>query len=211
MLIVRDPETKAAVLPPPNAVLLDHSDGPVPYAVTEMPDYGGLNWRRHVFPFDHGTVIVDRVEPLSAAAVPDFELQWNMLGDVKSSSHGASVEQDGVRLSVEHAGSVTSRWEESAIAIWRRLIKEGVYPHTRCMPSKCTQQPAFHNGQDRRDAFFFVSGFWIANETPQTVMTWHPGRRELQVANLQPFAPSRASHGWGTLSGRGTEIIITFN
>ena len=210
MLIVRSPETNAIVLPPPNALLLDSSDGPVPYSITEMPDYAGLSWRRHVFLLAQGVVVVDRVESLSDALTPAFELQWNVLGKVKAAKGGAVVEQDGVHLVFQHPATNSSQWQESSIAVWRRLITEGAYPHTKGMPSRCTLQPATPFTGQTSDPFFFVGGFWIANETVQTEMTWQANRRELQIKSPENLKPFKTTGDWGTLTSREGDATVTF-
>ena len=182
----------------------------MPYSITEMPDYAGLSWRRHVFLLAQGVVVVDRVESLSDALTPAFELQWNVLGKVKAAKGGAVVEQDGVHLVFQHPATNSSQWQESSIAVWRRLITEGAYPHTKGMPSRCTLQPATPLTGQTSDPFFFVGGFWIANETVQTEMTWQANRRELQIKSPENLKPFKTTGDWGTLTSREGEATVTF-
>lgn len=206
MLVVRSLTDGSAILPPPNAVLRDCSEGPIPYSVTEMSDYGGVGWRRHVFVLPgRGVVVIDRVQPLSETP-PPFELQWNVLGECAVTEHGAVVEQAGVKMVLKHSDTVQAEWQESSIAVWRRFIAGGEYPHTRSMPSHCTLR---QTGAPTGTApFFFACGFWAGENAPQ--MVWDANSQRLQLKACGDVQPIDVIRDWGRLTGHGPDVCIDF-
>jgi len=214
MLIVRSPETNSPILPPPNCLLEDRSDGPIPYSITEMPDYAGLNWRRHVFVLPNGTLVIDRVKPLPGTIAPAFELQWNVLGEVNPTGDGALITQKGVHLVFQHSETSNSNWEESSIAVWRRLIAEGKYANTQSPPTRCTLRPVAVPVEEECAPCFFASGFWIEDPSAKTKMTWCADRQELQITSLEMFKSVKtfkASRDWGTLAGHEHGLTISLS
>ena len=206
MLVVRSLADGSAILPPPNAVLRDCSEGPIPYSVTEMSDYGGVGWRRHIFVLPgRGVLVVDRVQPLSETP-PPFELQWNVLGERAVTEHGAVVEQAGVQMVFQHCETAQADWQESSIAIWRRLIASGEYPHTRSIPSHCTLRQI--GAPTGTAPFFFACGFWAGENIPQ--MVWDANAHRLELKACGDFQPLDVIRDWGRLTGYGADIRIDF-
>jgi hypothetical protein len=211
MLIVRSQTDGTPVLPPPNALLRDRLDAPLPCSVTEMTDYGGVNWRRHLIILPgQGIVVVDRVETLTHS-VPPFELQWNVLGDVSETKDGALIKQEGVTLTFQHPETAKSQWQESSITAWRRLIAEGSYPHTKRRPSCCTLRPVVTRLREATDPFFFVCAFGLASEAEKMEMTWDSDSQQLLIKSRECFEPLEETRNWGKLTCRERELAITFH
>lgn len=126
MLVVRESETGKAVIPPANALLLGEPlSAPLPVMVSELRNYGGVCWRRHCLLLkDFGLAVVDRIsaECSEGGALPEFHLEWNLLGDFSPQQDGLRLTQNGMELNVWHCG--TAQADEPAIHPsegWRRV------------------------------------------------------------------------------------------
>lgn len=178
MLVVREGE--ALVIPPANALLKELEVAPLPYALSEVENYGGVKWRRHIVLLGEvGMVVADQV--ICGNPVP-VELQWNALGKPSLHASGATLEQNGVELEWEQFGTSVAEWRESEIYIWRRLIERGEYPHTTHMPVHCIQRPVSDGGE-----VWFLNGFWLKGAVQQA--SWNGETKTLLLA---------PSGGWAT-------------
>lgn len=205
MLVARDADSGTALLPPVNALLRDHGATPLPYAASEVKNYGGLDWQRYVFILpDAGFIVCDRVIRGQADRNP-YELQWNILGTLTPTASGAEVKQDGIDLVWEQFGTSVPQWEESQIAIWRELIRCGEYPHTQAMPTHCIQKIT----EQAREAFY-VNGFWLKDAVHHA--SWDKQKKELSLTAAKPLRATAAKvdRPWGTMTIDGINLMISF-
>jgi len=205
MLVVRDADTGTSVLPPVNALLIDHGTEPLPFSVSEVRDYGGLNWRRYVIILpEAGFLVCDRIIRDTGSERP-WELQWNILGALTPTISGAEVTQNGIDLVWEQFGASSPQWEESQITIWRELIQSGTYPHTRAMPTHCIQKMTEEAG-----GTFCLNGFWLKEAIRHA--SWNKQKKELSLTAAKPLNTSfaKVERPWGNIDIGGADLKVSF-
>ncbi len=204
MLVMRDAKSGKPVPPPAAALLQDCGEGALPFAVSELENYAGTTWRRHLLILPGaGFVVLDRV---TASPEANPELQWNVLGALSVGQAGAVLEQNGTRLVWGHWGTVVSEWRESEIYAWRRLIQNGDYPHTKSMPGHCVQKAAGKAGES-----CFLNTFWL--EGTVDAAKWNAEARELTLTTTAALSetPTRNERPWGQITIEGRDVHVDFS
>jgi len=212
MLIVRNPETGKAAVPPVNALLVDHGTSPLPFSLTSVAGYAGVDWLRLVLALPGaGFVVLDRVL-LSATECPPthFELQWNLLGERLEADGRTLLDQSGLRIEVCLFGSSSAEWKESPVAVWRRLIETGAYPHTRAMPHHLVLHPTAQLGM-KRGAYGFVTGFWMEGKVEKPA--WQEAQSALSLGLAGSNCPEDSSiqQDWGSIASAGGQLRVALN
>jgi len=211
MIIVRDPESGKAVLPPVNALLVDHGTSPLPFSLTSVTGYGGVDWLRFVLVLPGGGfVVLDRVVPPTDSPPAQFELQWNLLGERQETDAGTVLDQNGSRIEVCLFGSADAEWKDSPVVAWRNLIKTGAYPHTRAMPHHLVQHPNAQLGMEG-GAYGFVSGFWMEGTVKKPVWNGSKSLLSLELAGSNCPEDSSIDRDWGSIRFTGGQICVALN
>lgn len=209
MLIVRN-LAGDVIIPPVNAVLYDLAAGPLPFAVSEISNYGGLQWRRHLFLLpDTGLLVIDHVESHHTEPV-SVELQWNILGRKEDAVRGIRFEQSGETLLCDHFRTADPIWEPSRITAWCNAIGEGHYPHTQASPTHCR----LRHGQGQLgpgESHYFVNGFWL-DEAVRS-WEWDPATKvcSLECPNLPDEMETSVRRPWGDISVNHQRLTIAFS
>lgn len=200
ILVVRDPASGEAIAPPFNALCRDVGSAPLPFSVTELAGYGGVNWLRYLIVLPGcGFLFIDDVFSTSSTP-PAGELQWNLLGERKD----RRLTQNGVTLELETLGTSVPEWQESTIAAWRDLVASGSYPHTTAPPSHCILRPS-QAGQIHTT---FITGLWLADSV--VVATWNGASGTIGLRTQKPLvlSDSTVNRPWGQLALAGHEVCI---
>ncbi len=192
MLILQNDGDDAPIAPPVNALLIDRRKGSVPFVVTEVNDYAGCTWRRHVFVLrNHGVVIVDHLVANPGASLPDQAwLEWNVPGDVTAAEDGAIVEQKGVAATFRHFSSGSCEWAENASADWHSILGSGAYPYA----SRPLRKAVVRSNPSTRpasDGIWFATGLWLSDAVSHASWAVQGNKAQLEVelaAGGEPMA-----------------------
>ncbi len=190
-------------LPPVNALLRHLSAGAVSASVTDLVDYGGVDWRRHLIVLPSvGFIFVDDVVRKSPEAT--IELQWNTVGELETAGEKTFLTQSGVKLVIESFDTSIPQWKESSIVAWRNQILSKNYPHTTATPLQLIQHPIAPEEQHH----CFVTGFWLKHSVRSA--HWNAASRRLSVETVQPLssASSPAKSPWLTCEVRDEWLIV---
>ncbi len=203
MLLLKNDNADAPVLPPVNALLIDHHKGSVPFVVTEVHDYAGCMWRRHVFVLQaSGVVIVDHLVANPGERLPDqVWLEWNVLGDVIAAEDGAIVEQKGVSATFRHFSCGSCEWAENGSADWHSILGSGAYPYAS-RPLRKAIVRSDSSARSGEGGVWFATGLWLTDTVSHASWAVRGKKAQLDIHLADGSEPVAETLEIGDLTAR---------